>query len=83
VLLVAESVMAVGVQTAATFQAGVPHELFDAGPATSLFSGTGNSYRYDVSPDGKRFLFNVAQPTDFSQPPSIVVVMNWLSGVKK
>ena len=42
--------MAVDIDTSKGFQAGTPQRMF-AAPATTLSSG------WDLSPDGKRFLF--------------------------
>jgi Tol biopolymer transport system component len=66
----------------ATFEAGIPHALFDAptlqmsppGPATR----TGN---YVVSADGQKFLLLLSAPTQLSNPVS--VVLNWTTGLRK
>ena len=76
--------MAVDVQVSKGFQAGVPHELFDPHAVDPLPNSTENYYRYDVTGDGKRFLFTTPRAAGSDgPPPSIVVVVNWLSGVKK
>jgi hypothetical protein len=76
--------MAVDVQASNSFQAGVPHELFDPHAADPLPTSTDNNYRYDVTADGKRFLIATPRASASERSaPSIVVVMNWLSVVKK
>jgi hypothetical protein len=71
---------AVDVEAGTTFRAGVPHALFDV----RAVDGPGAGYRDDVAPDGKRFLVNTLRQPEASGPAqSIVVVMNWLSGVRK
>jgi serine/threonine protein kinase len=72
--------MAVDVKTAPSFEAAVPHVLFDA--HISVGVGTRFAFRYDVSPDGQRFLINnVGQPTAVG-PTQITVVTNWEAGLK-
>jgi serine/threonine protein kinase len=56
--------MAVTVQTGTTFEAGVPRALFAAQPAGVL--------RYDVTPDGQRFL--VAKSMEEMGAPATVVL---------
>ena len=57
---------------------------FDVGTVEPLFAvrppGTGGTF-YDVSPDGQRFLVNMA-PEVTTAPTPITVVVNWLAGVK-
>ena len=65
-------VMAVDVMPGPSFQSGTPKALFRA--PTNL-SG------WDVSNDGKRFLFPL-YTSDSSQAP-FTVVLNWQSGLKK
>jgi Tol biopolymer transport system component len=49
------------------------------GAARRLFeSGASNSAQFDVSPDGQRFAYPAA-----SGERSIIVVTNWLAGVKR
>jgi len=75
-------VVAVGVSTNPTFQAGPRKVLFQA----PIWGGgmTRQALRYDVTPDGKRFLINTV-PTDavatLAQP--ITVVLNWTALLKK
>jgi Tol biopolymer transport system component len=59
---------------------------FNFGPPVPLFSvttvlGTAPSRQYAVSPDGTRFLVNVAQQTTANVP--LTVVVNWLSAVQR
>jgi Tol biopolymer transport system component len=58
---------------------------FDVGMAVPLFAVrppvTPGSY-YQVSPDGKRFLVNMA-PVVEAAPTPITVVVNWTAGLKK
>jgi hypothetical protein len=73
--------MAVDVKTAPTFQAEIPHVLFDphvAGGSTTTFY-----FRYDVSPDGRRFLVNGAVQSESRAPNPITVVLNWPVGLPR
>ena len=63
---------AVELNTTGAFQAGVPKPLFKV-PAGLV--------NWDVTPDGKRFLF--AAPSATSARPSFTVVLNWQAGLKK
>ena len=66
------TLMAVPVQTSGPqFSSGRPVKLFDTKyPATST--------RYDVTPDGLRFLMKKESSAgDRSHPPEMVVVLNW------
>jgi Tol biopolymer transport system component len=66
--------MAAAVRAAGgSFEADTPHTLFDLS-AVAL--------GYDVSPDGKRFLFVVRDPND-RRALGITVVENWQAGLKK
>lgn len=68
-------VMAVEVGTDAAFEAGTPQALF----VTSLKNASG--WRYDVSPDGQRFLVN--RPIDQESSPPITLVQNWTALLKR
>jgi Tol biopolymer transport system component/predicted Ser/Thr protein kinase len=73
--------MAVPVQAAgSTFQVGTATALFEA-PVRGFLQGWDNSNRYDVAPDGQRFLVNV--PTDGVASSPMVAVINWTAGLKK
>ncbi|HVE65198.1 MAG TPA: hypothetical protein VNC59_01350, partial [Thermoanaerobaculia bacterium] len=61
--------MAVEVQTAPTFQAGVPQALFE----THLRTPPGR--QFDVTPDGERFLVNLVPGDQVSDP--VTLVQNW------
>jgi len=75
------TLMAVSVTTnGETFQPGVPKALFRA----TVLGGTGGgptiSWRYDVSPDGQRFLINTAIEEATAAP--VTMVLNWQSAIK-
>jgi Tol biopolymer transport system component/predicted Ser/Thr protein kinase len=73
--------MAVPVQGAgSTFQVGAATALFEA-PVRGFLQGWENSNRYDVAPDGQRFLINVPAEGVASAP--MVTVLNWTPGLKK
>ena len=64
--------------TRPVFLPGASHALFDthSRPINPL------AWRYDVTPDGKRFL--LALPVDASAgPPPLNVVVNWVAELKK
>jgi hypothetical protein len=67
-------VMAVDIDTRKGFQAGTPQRLFAAPP------GATNTI-WDLSPDGKRFLF--AAPPGGGRVIPFTVVLNWAAGLKK
>ncbi len=58
------------------FQAGAPEMLFQT-RVTAMFAG----FRYDVAPDGKRFLIVSTRGEALLAP--LTVVVNWLGEVKK
>jgi Tol biopolymer transport system component len=68
--------MAVEIATKPAFQAGVPKALFQAPPSAI----STNESSWDLTPDGKRFLFAV--PTEQGASP-FTVVLNWQAGLKK
>jgi Tol biopolymer transport system component len=58
------------------FDHGVPTPLFD----TRVAVGKGTlAFQYDVSADGKRFLVDTENATDYT----LTVVVNWRAGLKK
>ena len=69
------NVMAVECVTTPVFVAGPPKALFAAPQSTATFP-----YGWDVTPDGKRFLFS-AQEEQKEAP--FTVVLNWTSLLKK
>jgi Tol biopolymer transport system component len=73
--------MAVDVKTTASFEAGIPHALFDP----SFLGGSGGMFvfRYDVTPDGQRFLVNTLGQSEAAAPETITVVLNWQAGFKR
>jgi Tol biopolymer transport system component len=73
-----QTLMAVPVSVQPTFSSGPPVALFDA-PVQSGY--TNDSHRWQVSPDGKRFLLITNAGQD--QAPPLDVVVNWQAGLKK
>jgi Tol biopolymer transport system component len=73
--------MAVPVAITPTFTPGAPKELF----AAPIWGGgtTTNVTRYDVTPDGQRFLINVMPQTTGAPPTPMTVVLNWTAALKK
>lgn len=74
--------MALPVQSGATFSAGSPQKLFEG----RYFATPDRSGRtYDVSPDGQRFLMikNAAVDVTTSLVPSFVFVLNWFDELKR
>ncbi|HYB53119.1 MAG TPA: protein kinase [Thermoanaerobaculia bacterium] len=67
--------MAVPIHSGATLEAGLPVPLFET---RSRLSQIG---RYDVTPDGQKFLV-VTRVAEREIPP-IAVVVNWMAGLKK
>lgn len=67
--------MSVEVKSGPSF--GVPRELF-AVPIYGGGSNSTNQIRWDVSPDGQKFLFNTVSG-DASAP--LTVVLNWQAGL--
>jgi hypothetical protein len=69
-------VMAVDVSANPAFKAGIPQALFQGAVLP------GDTFRWDVSADGKKFLLNTpGAETDAAQPP-ITVVLNWQAALK-
>jgi Tol biopolymer transport system component len=66
-----DKMMAVDVQTGASFHAGTPHVLFEGDYGHVVW----NQANYDVSPDGQRFLM-VKDETQ-SSPDELHLVLNW------
>jgi Tol biopolymer transport system component len=72
-----QQLMAVDVQTGPVFSNGLPRALFN----TRLMGGSGGtSFRYAVSPDGRRFLVNALSGEGLGSEP-ITVVLNWRAGL--
>lgn len=69
-------IMSVEVKAGATtVEVSSPTGLFEA-----PVDAPGGTNRYDVSPDGQRFLVNA--PAETTSSSSMTVVLNWLAGVK-
>jgi len=75
---VEDKMMAVPVQTGATFSRGTPEVLFEGSYERSRFGGT-NPY-YDISDNGQRFLMIKQEQTAAGQ---INVVLNWFEELKR
>ncbi|HWS98118.1 MAG TPA: hypothetical protein VN620_16765, partial [Candidatus Methylomirabilis sp.] len=71
-------VMAVDIDTSKGFQAATPRRLFTVPPTVHF---TAPFASYDISPDGKRFLFLAAPGQGHVIP--FTVVLNWAAGLKK
>ncbi len=67
--------MVVDVETKPTFRAGRPRMLFEGQFST-------RRQRYDVAPDGTRFLMIKPDPAE-SGPAHVNVVLNWFEEVKR
>jgi serine/threonine protein kinase len=75
------TLMAVSVTTAGeTFQPGVPKALFHAAVLGGTGGGPTTSWRWDISPDGQRFLINTTLDEATSSP--VTVLLNWQSAMK-
>lgn len=62
--------MAVEVSSGESFRVGTPAHLFDIEPAP-----VASARRYDLSTDGRRFLFIL--PEGPASLPSVTVLVNW------
>ena len=71
-----QNLVTVPVSTGATFKAGLPERLFDAG----LFPLTTRN-RYSVTQDGERFL--LLSPITGESIRPISVVLNWQAGLER
>jgi len=71
--------MSVEVSTSPSFKAAVPKALFTATiTGGAVVAGV---HRWDVAPDGQRFLINVPSEAAVTTPMTLVV--NWQEGLKK
>jgi len=66
--------MAVEVQTGATFHAGIPKILFERNPPPA---------DYDVSPDGRRFLMIKQEMPRQAQSNQFEVIVNWFEELRR
>ena len=73
--------MSSDVQTTPTFHAGIPRALFD--PHIARSSGAPFATRYDVTPDGQRFLVNSTGLPEPGASEGITVVLNWAQSFSK
>ena len=71
----ADEILSVEVETEPTFQAGIPKALFKA------HIPPGGGRPYDVTPDGERFLVNLAPSDQVSDP--LTLVQNWAAERKR
>ncbi len=74
-LSLTNQVMAVDIDTSKGFQAGTPRRMF-ASPVV-----VGPTVRWDLSPDGKRFLF--AAPPSAGRVIPCTVIVNWAASLRK
>jgi len=70
--------MAVEIATTPVFRAGVPKALFHAPPPPAV---AGDLQLWDLTPDGKRFLFPA--PAEQGAQAPFTVVLNWHAALKK
>ena len=71
-------------ESGSSFVAGRPAELFEPGTYGAVGSGhRGNFFPYAVSPDGQRFLMPQAAGGDKEFAPTINVILNWTSRLKR
>ena len=75
------TLMAVSVNTnGSTFQPGVPKALFRAEIMGGTGGGPSQAWRWDVTPDGKRFLMNTSLEETAASP--VTILLNWQSALK-
>jgi hypothetical protein len=75
------TLMAVSVSAnGATFQPGVPKPLFRAPILGGTGGGAGVAWRWDVTPDGQRFLMNTALDEATGSP--VTIMLNWQGALK-
>ena len=76
-----ETLMAVAVDTTGdTLQLSTPKALFRAPVLGGGGGGAGNSWRWDISADGQRFLINTALDEAATSP--VTVLLNWPSAMR-
>ncbi len=63
--------------------AGTPRELFKLDFSSNRISTTGPVRGYDVTPDGRRFLFFRAGELPPLEPSQLVLVTNWMQELKQ
>ena len=72
--------MAVTIETAPPFNAGVPRALFDVPGNLPAGGAIGIVDPFDVSPDGQRFLLS---PTTVNASEPVSLIVNWPALLKK
>jgi serine/threonine protein kinase len=76
-----ETLMAVDVNTTGgTIQLGVPKPLFRAPVLGGTGGGASNSWRWDISADGQRFLINTSLEDTATSP--VTVLLNWQNAMR-
>jgi Tol biopolymer transport system component len=82
-----DSMMVVETQTAASFAAGRPRELWRGHYSHGMSSSCGppgaTSSNYDVTADGKRFLMIKDEDQDRAASKQMVVVLGWADGLRR
>ena len=67
-----------------TFTTTVPVPAFSASIQNNAATGGGpDSFNWDVTPDGQKFLFATVATEEHPPQPPINVVMNWTALLKK
>jgi Tol biopolymer transport system component len=74
-----QGIMAVDIRTSGKFEAATPNPVSSPLPRQKLPFEFGSAYRYDVTPDGKRFL--ILAPVGNPAAAPITVVLNWQAGL--
>jgi len=79
------TVMAVDVTYTPSFKLGVPVPVFKAAIANKLATGgaDSNSFNWDVTADGQKFLLATAATQDAAPQPPFSVVLNWTALLEK
>lgn len=72
--------MAVSIETAPAFSAGVPRALFQVPDSLPVGGGVGIVDPFDVSPDGQRFLLS---PSTLNPSEPLSLIVNWTALLKK
>jgi Tol biopolymer transport system component len=79
------TVMAAEVSYTPSFKTSVPAPVFGAPIQNNVATGGvgSDSFNWDVTADGKRFLFATVAPQDNGVQPPVRVVLNWMALLKK
>jgi eukaryotic-like serine/threonine-protein kinase len=75
-----QRVMAVSIETAPAFSAGVPRALFQVPDSLPVGGGVGIVDPFDASPDGQRFLLS---PSTLNPSEPLSLIVNWTALLKK